>query len=158
MRSNLGLRDDLMTRRFVALRIRRLFLPMVYLSAGFTAAYSLLNWLCVAKTGLIPLDESVANLWLPCGLAVVLVIILMRPHLRLLQIHAKRSNLPSFYYLAAIAVVAIPALVAQGYLHGNGRTHSRDGLCPNCQKPPRQVLHRRSPLRPYRAAGEPCRC
>ena len=36
-------------------KLRRLILPLLLLSFAFTIAYSLLNWLLVAKTGLIPL-------------------------------------------------------------------------------------------------------
>jgi hypothetical protein len=58
----------------ITLRIRNLFLPLIALSLAFTASYSFLNWLLVAKNGWIPLDEDIADIWLPGGLAWLLVI------------------------------------------------------------------------------------
>jgi hypothetical protein len=54
------------------LRIRHLFLPVVTLSLAFTALYSFLDWFLVARNGWIPLDEDVADIWLPGGLAWIL--------------------------------------------------------------------------------------
>lgn len=98
-------------------KLRRLILPLLLLSFAFTIAYSLLNWLLVAKTGLIPLDEAVVDLWLPVALAWILVIILIQPRLRFLKIRDKRNNLPFLYHFVAVAVVAVPAILAQGYVN-----------------------------------------
>jgi rhomboid protease GluP len=100
----------------VTLRIRNLFLPLVALSPAFTASYSFLDWFLVARNGWIPLDEDVADIWLPSGLAWILVIFLIQPRLRMLNLRDKRKNLPPLYHLAAVAVVAMPAIIAQGYV------------------------------------------
>ena len=98
------------------LRIRKLFLPVVALSLAFTAFYSFLDWFLVARNGWIPLDEDVADIWLPGGLAWILVIFLIQPRLRMLNLRDKRKNLPPLYHFAAVAVVAVPAIIAQGYV------------------------------------------
>jgi rhomboid protease GluP len=105
-----------LNRDAVAFKFRQLFLPALLLSVGFTIGYSLLHWLLVAKTGWIPLDEDVVALWLPGGLAWILVIWLIQPRLRYLNLRDKRNNLPFLYHFAAVAVVAVPALVAQAYV------------------------------------------
>jgi rhomboid protease GluP len=105
-----------MNRQVIDFKLRRLFLPLIVLSVAFTVGYSFLNWLLVAKTSLIPLDEDIVDLWLPGALAWILVIVLIQPRLRFLKIRDKRSNLPFLYHFAAVAVVAVPALVAQGYV------------------------------------------
>ena len=105
-----------MNRQIINTKLRRIVLPLIVLSAVFTLGYSFLNWLLVVKTGFIPLDEDIVDLWLPGALAWILVIILIQPRLRLLKIRDKRNNLPSLYHFAAVAVVAVPALVAQGYV------------------------------------------
>jgi membrane associated rhomboid family serine protease len=98
------------------LRIRNLFLPVVALSLAFTFFYSLLDWFLVARNGWIPLDEDVADIWLPGGFAWILVIFLIQPRLRMLNLRDKRKNLPPLYHFAAVAVVAVPAIIAQGYV------------------------------------------
>jgi rhomboid protease GluP len=117
-----------MNRQVIDFKLRRLLLPLVVLSAAFTLGYSFLNWLLVAKTSLIPLDEDIVDLWLPGALSWVLVIILIQPRLRFLKIRDKRNNLPLLYHVAAVAVVAVPALVAQGYVKAatGDVTHVRD--------------------------------
>jgi rhomboid protease GluP len=105
-----------MNRQVIDIKLRRLVLPLIALSAVFTLGYSFLDWLLVAKTSLIPLDEDIVDLWLPAALAWILVIILIQPRLRFLKIRDKRNNLPFLYHFAAVAVVAVPALVAQGYV------------------------------------------
>lgn len=75
-----------MNRQVIDLKLRRLILPLLLLTFTFTFAYSFLNWLLVAKTGLMPLDEDIVNSWLPGALAWILVIVLIQPRLRLLKI------------------------------------------------------------------------
>jgi rhomboid protease GluP len=100
----------------VGFRIRNIFLPLVALSLAFTALYSVLDWFFVARDGWISLDEEVADIWLPSGLAWILVIFLIQPRLRMLNLRDKRKNLPPLYHFAAVAVVAVPSIIAQGYV------------------------------------------
>ena len=118
-----------MNRQVIDTKLRRIVLPLIVLSSVFTLGYSFLNWLLVAKTDFIPLDEDVVDLWLPGALAWILVIILIQPRLRFLKIRDKRNNLPFLYHFAAVALVAVPALVAQGYVKTatGDVTHVRDG-------------------------------
>jgi membrane associated rhomboid family serine protease len=96
-------------------RLQYLFLPVILLATGFTAIYSLLNWFLVARSDFLPIDEDVVDLWLPVGLSALLIVTLIRPRLRVLKLDPKR-NIPFLYNFAAIAVVAVPAIVAQGYV------------------------------------------
>jgi rhomboid protease GluP len=105
----------MMKQEPIRYKLQHLFLPVILLATGFTATYSLLNWLLVARADLLPIDEDVISLWLALGLSALLVIILIRPRLRVLKLDKKR-NTPSLYNFAAIAVVAVPAIVAQGYV------------------------------------------
>jgi rhomboid protease GluP len=106
----------------IVFKLRYLGLPVALLSLAFTLVYSFLNWLLVARSGWIPLDEDIVDWWLPAGLAWILVIVLIQPRLRVLKFRDKRGNLPFLYHLGALAVVAVPAMIAQGYV----RTASGD--------------------------------
>lgn len=83
-----------------------------------------MNWLLVARSGFIPLDETVAKIWLPLAVSWVLVIIFVQPGLRLLK-DGKEGHLSFFYHVAAVAVVAVPTMIAQGYVGAasGGMTH-----------------------------------
>jgi hypothetical protein len=72
-----------MIQRPLIFKLRRLVLPVVLLSVGLALVDTALNWLLVAKTGWLPLDEDVVDYWLPGALAWILVIALIQP--RLLQ-------------------------------------------------------------------------
>ena len=91
-------------------------LPVVLLSLAFTLVYSFLNWLLVARTGWIPLDQDILDWWLPAGLAWILVIVLIQPRLHWLKIPKESDRLRDLYHIVAVASVAVPALIAQGYV------------------------------------------
>ncbi|HEY6620166.1 MAG TPA: rhomboid family intramembrane serine protease [Steroidobacteraceae bacterium] len=97
-------------------KFRRIFLPVVLLSLVVALVYSALNWMLVAKTGWLPLDEEVVDFWLPGALAWILVIVLLQPRLRFLKLKDTQGNLPILYHIAALAVVAVPVILAQKYI------------------------------------------
>jgi membrane associated rhomboid family serine protease len=92
-----------------------LFLPVVGSVVGLAFAYSLVNWFLVAGTGYLPLDEQLVDDWLPLAIAVVLVIARIAPAINKLRFNSKRNG-PALYVSAAIAVIAIPTIVAQNYV------------------------------------------
>jgi rhomboid protease GluP len=77
--------------------------------------YSLLNWLLVVRSGLIPLDEEVVDYRLPLAVSWILVFVLIQPALGLLK-SDRRRNLTVLCHFAAVAMVACPTLIAQGYV------------------------------------------
>src|ERR1700724_3106951 len=85
------------------------------LTAALIVGYSLLNWLLVARSGLIPLDEEVVAYRLPLAVSWILVFALIQPALGLLK-SDRRGNLTVLCHLAAVAMVACPTLIAQGYV------------------------------------------
>jgi rhomboid protease GluP len=99
----------------IAFKIRYLCVPLFALAAAVLVGYSLLNWALVARTNLVPLSDNVVDYWIPLGASWVLVLFLIQPALGLLK-RDKRGNLPVLYHAAAVAVVAVPTFVAQGYI------------------------------------------
>lgn len=108
----------------LAVKLRYIIGPTVGLSILVASVYSLLNWLLVARSDFVPLDESVARIWLPLAVSWVLVIIFVQPGLRLLK-DDKENHLSFIYHVAAVAVVAVPTMIAQGYVGAasGGMTH-----------------------------------
>ncbi|MDR0780905.1 MAG: hypothetical protein LBF16_09480 [Pseudomonadales bacterium] len=92
---------------------------MLLLAVAFVACYSAANWLLFSDGGLAPLDQDLANLWLPLALGLILVATLIAPRLRVLDLNQKR-NLPTrillLYQVVAAAVLIVPACFAQHYV------------------------------------------
>lgn len=97
----------------ILFKVNKLLLPVLFLSVGFTVTYSSVNW--ILKTKLILVDELTSDLWIPMGLAVILELILIRSPLRVLKLNEQR-NIRSLYHFIAIAIVAVPAMLAQRYV------------------------------------------
>jgi rhomboid protease GluP len=97
------------------LKLRFVFLPLVALAAGFLVVYSLLNWLLVQRSDLVPLNDDVATYWLPGLGGWVLVLLLVQPALGLLR-KDKKGNLAFWYHAGAVAMVVVPTIIAQGYI------------------------------------------
>ncbi|HEX4156895.1 MAG TPA: rhomboid family intramembrane serine protease [Rhizomicrobium sp.] len=93
----------------------RLFLPVVGLAVGLALTYSLFNWLSVAGTGYLPLDEQLVDDWLPLAIAVILVIAWITPAINTLRFNPKRNG-AVWYMAAAIAAIAVPTIVAQNFV------------------------------------------
>jgi rhomboid protease GluP len=104
-----------MGRKAITIKFKHIYIPLIVLAARFLAAYSFFNWLLVVRTGLIPAADNVVDYWLPLGVSLVLVLMLIRGNLGLLKSDT-RGNLPSLYFFGAVAFVAVPTIVAQGYL------------------------------------------
>jgi membrane associated rhomboid family serine protease len=98
----------------IGAKLAHIYLPLLVLAVAFVGLYSLANWFLVAP-GLVPLDQEVANLWLPGALGVILAGVLIAPRLRVLKLSEKR-NAPLLYQAAAMAVLIAPALFAQSYV------------------------------------------
>ena len=97
-----------------AARIRLIYVPFLVIAISFIVIYSFLHWLLIIKLDL-PLDEDLVHFWLIFGLPFIPVFIWLRPRIRLLVLNEKR-NLPFLYQFAAVIVVVIPCIIAQGYL------------------------------------------
>ncbi len=102
-------------RTAIDFKLRQIFVPLLALAAAVAAIYSLLNWLLVARSGLVPLDEDAVTYWIPLAVSWVLVIVLIQPALGAMKAD-KKGNLPFLYHIAAVAFLAVPAMVAQGYV------------------------------------------
>jgi membrane associated rhomboid family serine protease len=102
------------TQGAIGSKLVHIFLPLLLLAVVFITLYSLANWLLVAS-GLLPLDQELANLWLPMLLSAILVGTLIAPRLRILKLSEKR-NVPFLYQIFAAAVLFVPTCCAQYYV------------------------------------------
>jgi len=103
--------------RTITKKLRFIYLPFLVMAISFIVLYTFLNWLLFIKTHTFSIKEDIINLWLPFGLPWIPVLIWLRPRIKLLKITGgKRDNLPFLYQFIAALAMAIPTIVAQGYM------------------------------------------
>lgn len=102
-------------QKALIIKFKHIYIPLIVLAARFLAVYSFLNWLLVIRSSLVPVADNVVDYWLPLGVSMILVLMSIQQRLGLLK-SDPRLNLPSLYLLGAVAFLAIPTIVAQGYL------------------------------------------
>jgi rhomboid protease GluP len=95
--------------------LNRLFLPLVALVAAVGIGCSLLTFLLMAAADFIRIDDDVVFFLLPLIVAAASVYTLIYPRFRPLKLSEKRDT-AVLYGLAAVAVVAVPTIIAQLYL------------------------------------------
>jgi rhomboid protease GluP len=97
-------------------KIRLIYWPFLYLSVGFIAIYTLLNWLIIIKLELFRIDEMYTEYWIPVILVWIPILFILRKRIKLLKLTGDNGNLPFLYnFLVAFAFV-IPTVIAQGYI------------------------------------------
>ncbi|PWN62677.1 rhomboid family intramembrane serine protease [Chryseobacterium viscerum] len=94
-------------------KLQFIYKPFLLIALGFILSYTFLNWFLFMKIG-IPLKEDIVEFWLPIGLSSVLILICLRPRIKLLKF--KNENSSFVYQLLACIAIAIPTIIAQKYL------------------------------------------
>ena len=100
---------------YFSIRMRLIYLPFLVIVASFILVYSSLDWLFLVKFEL-PVNEEVVHIWLPMLLPWIPVFIWLSPRIRLLVLKDKKGNLPFLYRFVAGFAIAIPTIIAQGYI------------------------------------------
>ncbi|WKW45458.1 rhomboid family intramembrane serine protease [Myroides sp. JBRI-B21084] len=97
-------------------KLRLIYLPFLVMTISFIVLYSFLNWLLFIKTNTFSIKEDIVNFWLPFGLPWIPVLLWLRPRIKLLKLTSGNGNLPFLYQFIAALAMAIPTIVAQGYI------------------------------------------
>ena len=83
---------------------------------GLVAIYSALDWLLVERTGWLALDRDVIRFWLPSIFALALVFLFVSPRIALLK-EGRRGAAKTLYWMIAVAIIGVPTVIAQFYVH-----------------------------------------
>lgn len=94
-------------------KLQHAALPVAAAALIFSITYSGLAWL--VEWLWLPLDEAVVRYWLPSGLAFLLALLLVRPHLRRFDFDPEKAN-SFWFYLVATAAICVPCFLMQSYL------------------------------------------
>lgn len=91
-----------------------LFYPFLKCFGGLLLGYTLFHWCCIESYDMLTVNEMVMVFLLPAVLAIALIILLLRPGVKLLYFR-KRGGAFSHYIVLFFCLV-IPNLVVQQYL------------------------------------------
>lgn len=97
-------------------KLKHIYLPFLVMTISFIVIYTFLNWLLFIKTNTFSIKEDIVNFWLPFGLPWIPVLLWLRPRIKLLKLTGGNGNLPFLYQFIAALAMAIPTIVAQGYI------------------------------------------
>ena len=92
------------------------FKPFVLALAGLVVGYSFLNRVLFVGLDLFSLKEIVRNFGIPVVLTGLVVLFILRPKLKVLNLQAKRGNWRDFYSFIAWVILIIPLIIAQEYI------------------------------------------
>jgi membrane associated rhomboid family serine protease len=107
-------------------KLRLIYLPFLVMAISFIVLYTFLNWLLFIKTNTFSIKEDIIKFWLPFALPWIPVLIWLRPRIKFLKITGGKNNhLPILYQFVAALAMAIPTIVAQGYLEKASGTLTR---------------------------------
>lgn len=109
--------ENTQTMKDIRLKIKLIYLPFLLLSIGFIVTYTFLHWLLVLKLAIFEIDELYADILIPLCFPWIPVLLILRKRIKLLNLKTKRGgDRPFFYQLIAVFAIAIPAIIAQGYM------------------------------------------
>lgn len=111
-------------------KLKLIFLPFVYIGGITLAAYTFLHWLLAIRFNVVSLPEWYINFVIPGVLVFIVLIIWLRPHLKLLKYNNNggRSPIVFFIYIAGLAW-AIPTVIAQQYVEtATGKLTALDSI------------------------------
>jgi rhomboid protease GluP len=97
-------------------KLKYIVWPFILIMFGLIAGYTFLRWVLLIKFHLFVVQDDVVEYWVPMVLAAAASWILIRRKLKLLSLKSKTDNWIDFYCFMAMALMAIPTIIAQYYL------------------------------------------
>ncbi len=97
-------------------KLKFAFLPALWLYVGLMGGYTFFHWLLVIQLDWLPLKEVVLHFWAPIGLTGLMVLLMIRPRLKILNLKANKGNLRMLYCFVLWILLAVPLVIAQEYL------------------------------------------
>lgn len=97
-------------------KLNLIFKPFLLIMIGLIVCYTFLHWLLFIKLNLFSLKEDIIDCIIPLILAIIVVLLFVRPKLKILNLEAKRGSYRDIYTLIAWIAFAIPLIIAQNYI------------------------------------------
>lgn len=97
-------------------KLKLIYLPFLITAIGFVIIYTFLHWLVILKFELFHIDEMFIDFWLPFGLPWIPILLYLRKRIKLLKFGEKARDPHFLYMLIAALAIAVPTIIAQGYI------------------------------------------
>jgi rhomboid protease GluP len=110
-------------------KLRLIYKQFLIIAISVIGGYTFLNWLLILNLHAFSVNEDIINIWIPMALPWILILIWLRPRIKLLNLKRKKGDLPGLYiFIAGFAIVA-PTLVAQSYIEkATGKLSQLDSI------------------------------
>jgi membrane associated rhomboid family serine protease len=120
----------------IGAKTRLAFLPFALLAVGFVIGYSFLYWLFYLELGVIPLKQEIMHFWAPIGVALLLVIVFIRPRIHALKLDRNDGKARTMYYVFGTIVLCMPAVFAAKYMDSaTGKLTELDSITDISRRP-----------------------
>lgn len=97
-------------------QIKIVFLPYMIMAICLMAFYTILRYLLSEYAGILDVNTSVLDFYLPLGISAFLVLKYLRPRIRILNIKSYNNNIHFIYNTIAIYAMALPVQYVQQYI------------------------------------------
>ncbi|MCF6298065.1 MAG: rhomboid family intramembrane serine protease [Flavobacteriaceae bacterium] len=97
-------------------KLKLIYKPFIIMAIIFISGYTFLNWLILIELELFSLKGFIIKFGLPFTLPWILVLVWLRPKIRVLKLTKGNGNLPFLYQFVAILTIIIPTIIAQEYI------------------------------------------
>jgi len=100
-------------------KLKRIFVPFLIISAGTIITYSFLRWLLFIKYNLFVVDQDILDFWAPLFFVLVPILIWLGPRVKLMDLTpgtGTRSDPFAGFMILAMMAIGGPTIVAQVYV------------------------------------------
>jgi rhomboid protease GluP len=97
-------------------KCKLIYLPFLITAIGFVISYTFLHWLLILKFELFHIDEMFIDFWIPFCLPWIPILLYLRKRIKLLKFKEKARDPHFFYMFIAAIAIAVPTIIAQGYI------------------------------------------
>lgn len=106
--------------RLIKDKFRFVYFRYLLIATTTILSYSYLRWMLDFRLGVLHLKEDLLDFWIPFILPLLPTAIWLRKPLRILNLKGKNDNGYFFYQFIVSISIAVPIIIAQGYIKSAG--------------------------------------
>ena len=97
-------------------KLRFIFIPTLACLFGLTVVYTFLHWLLIIKLEIFPESDFFVEFMIPMALSALLVLLIIRPRCKILDLEVKNGNWSGFYSFFIFIALIVPTIITQDYI------------------------------------------
>ena len=94
-------------------RIKKIYLPFLFVSVGYLIGYTFLKWLFIIQFHIIEPKKELINIWIPMAISGLLVLLIMRSRIKALNFKEKGKE---FWGFMMWLLLTAPVIFGQFYI------------------------------------------